>query len=586
MAFQSETDSKNNTFNQFDQNQKPLIIINCSKEKENFSCRPIDMYCGQRSISTIIRGKSNILYENYKYDLHAGAKNYTLPKIEDIADIYILSAKLGLINAFGDVITPYNLELTEKNIEEEGFVKVDDFIKSHKKATRTTLRSLNISNREVYVCMTGKYLGAFRKMTDSLLKDVSNLYVSEEIMGFGDLRGKVAKVCKTIARKFAEESPHFRVNHKPPVVFRSGITTAQEMDIYDHNNENIGSSLHYINTSKPIHHLNHVIKKLSKGRSNRVFLDNGFISNPNLEPSSVFSEYNKIIDLISVGYLGNLSIVIPDNLDAESALELVTKHKEDILRLSKQWVRVILPIHALDTVKAMRKHVTSMLEALDWPENITAGIPSLRGREYSLGKVQGILSIKNPNGELAFSGVHFLGHGDSKGVRKRFQRRVMLAEVVGITDISFDSNRANALWGNVEENKLQGTKIINRFEQELKEPPLTRTLSSACITQKYDSRIVSDFYVNGLTLQNLAPALKVLNDRFPIISNLYCDSPEETLSKAKANLRSVNQTTWELTSQRLLTDLIDFNLLSYDANSEFGYYDKRKISYGILKSAS
>lgn len=121
------------------------------------------------------------------------------------------------------------------------------------------------------------------------------------------------------------------------------------------------------------------------------------------------------------------------------------------------------------------------------------------------------------------------------------------------------------------------------IEEELKAAPLTRNVSPPHLTKKYDSQIVADFYRNGLTLSNVAPAIAVLSKRFPRFSDVLCSSPEETLRKAKEQLRWTFNATWEVSGQELLTDLIKLNLVHYNANPEFGYYDKRRISYEILK---
>lgn len=183
----------------------------------------------------------------------------------------------------------------------------------------------------------------------------------------------------------------------------------------------------------------------STRRNNKVFLDNGFISNPKLNANWIFSQYQEVTDKIYNPQ--NLSIVLPDSLDPETAVNILSTHKRQILELCDRYVRVILPIHDYGNSKEQRDYVHKMLEVLEFHPNITAGIPSLKARSYSLAKVQTILSVKKPDGTNAFTGVHFLGLAKTKNTRVRYGRRLLIAQLMGMTEISFDSNRSQRALG-------------------------------------------------------------------------------------------------------------------------------------------
>ncbi|MFL0824220.1 hypothetical protein [Vibrio parahaemolyticus] len=563
---------------------KPLVIINCSDSKKNGTLKPLDLYNCKNTLANIIKSFSDSLDE-WSKDLFPGYRGYIPPRIEDVIEVVIISAKHGLLLGGGDKIEPYDLQMpsTEKGL--------DEYVKKHKRQARATINALSIDKRPVYVCLTNRYKKAFFAMCGTQLSKVNNLYISEDHRGIGELRGRLNKVCKKIAKDFIYSSPYYRCYRNHPIVFTSGASCAQEMEVYTASGSlsNIGTSLHYVNShknSKGAAFIKEVLKKHSGSTiKGHIFYDNGFVSNQNLDLKWVLREYNDFIDTIKTER-HKLTIVLPDDLNPERAIEILESNKDEITALLDKWVRVVLPIHDVVTIKGIKSHASKMLQVLGWHPNITAGIPCLADRKYSLSKVEAILSLKNPDGKQAFEGVHFFGLGKTEKRIKAFNSRLTIAQLYDMKTISYDANRANALWGNKAKNNRPGTKIETLLEEQLALPPAARS-SFVSVSADYDIELVKDFYLNKIDLDNYLIATSLINDVLPKILkiDIYHNqvlSDEIVQRSVRAKLSSLNSYHWSKISHNIIHKLHDFNLINYRAIESINYFDKRKIVYSKL----
>lgn len=567
--------------------KKPLIIINCGDEKATSPCCPIEMYCGKNSMSSLIQASKNQdIVDEYKRHMFHGPKadGYIPPRFNQLVDIYVLSAKWGLINAFGSPIKPYDNRLPTDP------AGVEAYISDHKRATCKTLRELDIQSRTVYICLVNNYKKALFGMAGHLLEQVRDIYVSENHLGIGELRGRLSKVVRSIASGWVGSSSKYSYMDSTPIVFNSGASTASEISIYADDLSNVGSSLHYMNFkrgSKGIAALLNIVNKSCHlPFRNNIFIDNGFISNPNLNVGWVLDQYEKIL---SKCYNPNkVTIVLPDSLDPVSAIEILKVYKEQILRICSYYPRVVLPVHDVPTIAGLRAHVKGMLEQLDYHPALIAGVPCLNNRKYGYGKIEAILSIKNPKTDRpAFGGVHFLGLGKSIKRVKAYSRRLRIARVHDMASVSFDSNRANAIWGSKKAPTRRGTKIIAELESQIRLTPDQRE-SFTDITSQYDAKILKSLYCEKLNINSAPIALRLLNEHLPEKLRVRIDDENLTddLLKRRVNqsiIPLMRATQWaELAKKSLLSELIELQLIEYNPSEAFNYYEKRRISFRKL----
>jgi len=559
------------------QKSKPLVIINCARGKANVASKPIDLYNDKNSLATIVRSKEDIL-DSFTHNVLVGRRTgYVPPRFSEIADVYVLSAEHGLVNAFGREIEPYDNELSEVDCENEGFVN------EFQSKTRKILNELDISTRTVYVCMSAKYRRALFNMAGNELEAVKDLYVADGMNGIGDLRGRINRVCYKIAYDYMAQSEHYNVGPVIPTIFRSGNSSVQEIGIYHSNRNFIGTSLYYINSSKPSAHQQGLVDiAQSTHRNNKVFVDNGYISSKDINPDWVFAEYKLLLKKTWPSCHQNLTFVIPDSLDPDGALEIIRKHKADIQELLSHYVRLVLPVHNWGTSPTVRKIVKSIFKELNWSKGIVAGVLCLKERELKFCQLQAILSLKSPDGEQLFSGVHFLGLGDSYRKEKAFKRRLTIATLFGFTDISYDSNRTNALFGSKEKNKRQCTKLENILDKELLVPTTLREVFTTPITMDYEKKIVKDFYYEGITKGNFTIAFDILNRSLPekFRIRLYEVELKNQRYEFVRKCRTLSSRVWDSIHQNVLEALYKKKLVAYNATDHFNYYEKRKLAYG------
>ncbi|EGQ7973619.1 hypothetical protein I7Z51_002543 [Vibrio parahaemolyticus] len=424
---------------------KPLLIIGCSDKKSHTQAQAFDLYLG--NVYELIRANIDNVHDHF--------------------EVLILSGLHGLIHS-KQVIGHYDQQMPKRTQT----AAMEAYVDKHTAGTNKLLKQYAEKSRDLFVVLSNDYLKAFDMMTkkpssQKLLNTFNSTYFCRKHIGVGVLRGRLKKILNNVPKPFS------------PVLYRSGLASADEFTGYSAANACLGASLAYVSDIKQPHLLDMMKQSLIRG--NRAFLDNGVITEVGkgnfVEPQEVFSRYKRIVESFK-GDAKKLSIVIPDNpFDPLASLAIVQENKSVIKWLARR-CDVILPIHKAPDIG---QHAISMMKALSYAP-IRVGIPCKKyistievvdGQEVkvnvpvrlSLLEIEQLFELKAPNKERLFTGAHFLACSEVTrgGV---YEERKTLAHIHGF-DASFDACRTAAVLGNEKSSTRIGSKMLREVNVDL-----------------------------------------------------------------------------------------------------------------------
>ncbi|EJL6490477.1 hypothetical protein NMR92_001377 [Vibrio cholerae] len=424
---------------------KPLLIIGCSDNKAQTESQAFDLYLGH--VYELIRANIDNVHDHF--------------------EVLILSGLHGLIHS-KQVIGHYDQQMPKRTQT----TAMEAYVDKHTAGTNKLLKQYAEKSRDLFVVLSNDYLKVFDLMTkkpssQKLLNTFNSTYFCRKHIGVGVLRGRLKKILNNVPKPFS------------PVLYRSGLASADEFTGYSAANACLGASLAYVSDIKQPHLLDMMKQSLIRG--NRAFLDNGVITEVGkgnfVQPQEVFSRYKRIVESFK-GDAKKLSIVIPDNpFDPAASLAIVKENKSVIKWLARR-CDVILPIHKAPDIG---QHAMSMMKALSFAP-IRVGIPCKKyistievvdGQEVKVNvpvrlsplEIEQLFELKAPNKERLFTGAHFLACSEVTrgGV---YEERKTLAHIHGF-DASFDACRTAAVLGNEKSSSRIGSQLLREVNVEI-----------------------------------------------------------------------------------------------------------------------
>jgi len=152
--------------NALSKTDKPTLILPCSANKLNTPAPAYHLYTGTGYLGIIKKFNEDLLKEHF--------------------NIFFVSAKLGLINAF-DVIDPYEQPMTPKRLKQ---MKLSDGLKDKAKALASTFSK----NKDCYMMIPK----AYKELLHHYIDDVINIErVVESAGGIGSQRGQLKRIIES-----------------------------------------------------------------------------------------------------------------------------------------------------------------------------------------------------------------------------------------------------------------------------------------------------------------------------------------------------------------------------------------------------
>ena len=426
---------------------KPTLIIGCSEAKsDEQNIDAFSMYQGG-------------IFNQLRCNVDSPQSTF---------NILILSAKYGLIKA-SDYVAFYDQRMVSKK-DNDG---IEAFALQHREKALIQLKEAANISSDLFVILSNDYLAAFQQIIkgkeSQYLNKFQRFYISEGHRGIGDLRGRLGRIIKYVLSGGCDAMTDAQWH-------KSGISNPPELGYLDADCD-IGISLARVNCKKNNKLL---MKILSRIEDTKIFVDNGLITNIKdgkcIDTNIVFQQYKDLVEVLDPKYSKNVSMVIPDHVSSnQAALDIVIKHKEDILQLNKS-LDVILPIHRSDNIG---NHAMSMMDALGFPKGIRLGVPCLSNAKVdlmlSIRDIDSLLSLRAPDGAPLFSKIHYFGMGQSSN-KAKLKARMLIAHLHGIQggNLAFDVTRTAALFGKKTIGLRKGSalqkKIIDSdLEKQVKE---------------------------------------------------------------------------------------------------------------------
>ncbi|MCD9476300.1 hypothetical protein GLP21_17640 [Photobacterium carnosum] len=424
---------------------KPLIIVPCSNNKTAKHSLAIEMYDGK-----IIN---------------------QLKHLHQLADIAVLSAKYGLIDA-NEKIDTYN-ERLHKRKSKGAEALTDEFVAKHMASFENLMRSYvhhkvmgkRKIRRTVYVLLPFDYLNvldAMLKIAPQSLTNSFDFIISRQHRGIGDLIGYASKLEKEL------KAP------QNPTLFRSCVANLDEAIGYMMSGQDMGISLHYVNETKNLSIFQYIIQAAEAGY--KIFVDTGLISalNKGCKMTSsieIYEHYQQILKLVRPSARKNFYFVLNDNpMDHEKQRNELIAHRAQIRNIAKH-ANVILPVHQY-AVDDIVDHATKMLDSLGI-KDVILGIPTRSikmpdGKPIALtnNNILKLLSAKRGKNDYLFSRTHCLGMSECN---PKFNHMHNFLKMFGVEQY-FDAVRTSSIFtsgqkGYVKKADVRRERMITRVEK-------------------------------------------------------------------------------------------------------------------------
>ncbi|MGR5347328.1 DUF6884 domain-containing protein [Vibrio mediterranei] len=421
---------------------KPVMIVACSKLKLKGDYRPAhELYLG---------GQFSLMRNHNIY------KDF---------NVLIMSAKYGLVGS-EECIPYYDMTIDE--------VSESEYLERHGKWMSKKLRQAS-KDQPVYVFLPKKYRTVFEAFLASpdgrkVMDELSSLYICYHHRGNGEQKERMLFALDAV------REPHKR---REGVVYRSGTANnLDEITGYRMAGVPIGTSLFHLEGKDK--ELEYVVKAAYQ---QRVFVDNGFLQNPDLKPDEVFEGYEAFVEKVRLivrslseesdvyhcdetRVLENFTFVLPDNpFDVDDAQRCIIESRFRIAALAYQGVEWIMPMHKNQSGEEnMRERLKELYDKFDNPQWLRVGIPTLdtddRPFALPLDLVESMLSLKGDLGFLVKK-IHFLGQGITNRT-KVAKGRVQLAKLYNV-DYSMDAARTRPTFQS-DVTKLKTPAILHQAD--------------------------------------------------------------------------------------------------------------------------
>jgi hypothetical protein len=135
------------------------------------------------------------------------------------------------------------------------------YAETHKASATRLLNKYASKDSKLFTILRKEYQRSFDLMSLTSLKKFEMVYQSRRSRGIGEHRGRLKRIIHSIIE-----------NNSSPILFRSGCGSSNEIIGFQQGNQNIGTSLAYIDRSNLKQYITDIIKKRTGSSSTMAYL--------------------------------------------------------------------------------------------------------------------------------------------------------------------------------------------------------------------------------------------------------------------------------------------------------------------------